>query len=234
MRVGIIQSAYIPWRGYFDFINSVDLFILLDDVMYPRARSWRNRNQIKLMHGLKWINIPLQPNPHHLPIDQVKISGDGWKSGHSLILREAFNCAPYFYDVEKIFQEATTPDIDSLSTLNHKFISIICDYFEIKTKIIQSRELNVTGSKTDKLINLLKSVGATSYLSGPAAKNYLNENLFREHKIQLEYKVYEYSNYPQLWGDFQGAITVLDLIANCGFDGKYALKSQQPNIIVMK
>ena len=233
MRVGIIQSAYIPWRGYFDFIDSVDLFILLDDVKYPRARSWRNRNQIKFRSGLKWINVPLQKNPHYFEIDQVKISGDDWKSMHYKCLKEALNDSKFFYDVKKIYEEATFPNIDNISLLNQKFIEIVCRYYGIETRIIQSRKLDVMGAKTERLINILKKVGATSYLSGPAAKDYLDENLFSQNKIRLEYKTYEYLQYPQLWGDFEGTVSVLDLIANCGSNGKSYLKSNKLNIIAI-
>jgi hypothetical protein len=186
-----------------------------------------------LRSGLKWINVPLQKNPYQFDIDRVKISCEDWKIIHYKYLQESLKDSPFFYDVEKIYQEATFPHIDSISALNQKFIEVICKYYSIETKIIQSRELNVTGSKTDRLINILKKVGATCYLSGPAAKNYLSENLFAQNKIQLEFKTYEYLRYPQLWGDFQSEVTILDLIANCGCNGKAYLKSHISNTNVV-
>lgn len=109
----------------------------------------------------------------------------------------------------------------------------ICEYLEIRTKIVDARPFGASGRKTDRIIDLLKRVDADIYVSGPTAKGYLEEESFRKNGIGLEYKTYDYLPYPQLWGDFEGAVTVLDLIANCGPQARTFMKSQSPNEVAV-
>lgn len=233
-RVGIIQSSYIPWRGYFDFIDSVDLFIIFDNVSYSGG-SWRNRNQIKTKHGLKWLTVPVKSKSYGLPIDQVLIGKTlkSWQENHRQSLKESFSSAPFFQDAIDIWEAAIAARDEKISSLNIRLITSICDYLEINTPIVESRKYAVKGAKTERLINLLKKVDGTSYISGPTAQGYLEEELFRSHNIRLEYKTYDYPTYPQLWGEFVGAVSILDLIANTGKEAKQLIKSQTPNIIAV-
>lgn len=234
MKVAIIQSCYIPWRGYFDIIRSVDLFIIFDDVQYPVGRSWRNRNRVKTSRGLQWLTVPLREH-HGRSIDQVEI-GDAprpWRDAHHRLLHEALEATPYFGDAFRLWNISLSNDMPYLSELNFRLTRDLCDYLEIQTPIVMSRQYGATGAKTNRLIDLLKKVGATTYISGPTAKDYLDENLFRQNNIGLEYKVYDYSTYPQLYGDFDGTVTVLDLIANCGPQAAQLLASRSPNEVVV-
>lgn len=230
-RVGIIQSSYIPWRGYFDFIDSVDLFVIYDDIQYSTG-SWRNRNRIKSKEGLKWLTVPVKTKLG-LAIDRVPIdyTNKVWQNTHRHLLKEFLGTAPFFTDAMQIFQEGIDAGELTISQLNIRLIKLICSYLNITTPIVMSRDYAVSGKKTERLINLLKMVEATVYLSGPTAQEYLNEDLFRKNNIRLEYKTYDYDPYPQLWGEFAGAVSVLDLIANTGQEAKYFLKSKTSNII---
>ncbi len=235
MKVGIIQSSYIPWRGYFDFIDSVDLFILFDDVAYSKG-SWRNRNRIKTASGLKWLTVPVRTRTG-VPIDQVLICDTSyrrsWQRRHRNLLRSALEPAPYFKDALEIWEEGVSAGHTRLSRLNLGLIKLICAYLGIKTPIALSRDYEAAGSGTERVINLLRKVGATVYLCGPSARAYLDETLFEKHGIGLQYKRYDYRPYPQLWGGFEGAVTVLDLIANCGPGSRRYLKSQSPDEVVV-
>lgn len=232
-RVGIIQSSYIPWRGYFDFINSVNLFVIYDDVQYSTG-SWRNRNQIKTKTMLKWLTIPVKTKLG-LAIDQVSIAHHNkpWQDTHYRILKESLEAAPFFLDAIQIWQEGIAAKDINLSQLNIRLIQLICSYLQITTPIVMSRDYAVRGTKTERLINLLQKLNATVYLSGPSAKEYLDENLFRAAGISLEYKTYHYDSYPQLWGEFVGTVSVLDLIANTGKEARHFLKSKTPNLVVV-
>lgn len=233
-RVGIIQSNYIPWRGYFDFIDSVDLFVIYDDVQYSTG-SWRNRNQFKTQTGLKWLTVPVKTQLG-LPIDQVMIgrTNKPWQDTHRRQLKEWLGSAPFFRDAIEIWEEGIAASDLTLSQLNIRLIKVICAYLQITTPIAMSRDYSVTGAKTERLINLLKKVGATVYLSGSIAQRYLDENMFRENDISLEYKTYDYAPYPQLWGEFVGTVSVLDLIANTGQEARQFLKSQTSNAIAIE
>jgi hypothetical protein len=234
MRVGIIQSAYMPWRGYFDFINSVDLFVIYDDVLYSRG-SWRNRNQIKTSNGLKWLTVPVQSDAHHFAIDQIRIASPlkPWQPEHERQLVQFLGKAPYFADAFSLWQEALEHSNGFLSQLNQSIIVSVCQYLCIQTKILQSRDFNLHGAKTERLIELLTKLNATCYVSGPAARGYLDESMFLQKGIRLEYKSYDYKPYPQLWGEFQGAVSILDLIANCGHEAKNYLQSATPNVVAV-
>ena len=188
MKVGIIQSSYIPWRGYFDFINSVDLFIVYDDIPFGSKGSWRHRNQVKTKSGLKWVSVPVK-SKRELPIDRVLICEDiSWQMNHRGLLKDSLQSSPFFEDTICLWEECITGREATISQLNIKLIKTICAYLKITTPIVMSRDYQVEGSKTERLIQLLKKVGATTYLSGPTAKGYIDEKLFREHKIRLEYK----------------------------------------------
>ncbi len=233
-RVGVIQSNYIPWRGYFDFIDSVDLFVIYDDVQYSKG-SWRNRNQFKTQMGLKWLTVPVKTKLG-VPIDEVPISctNKPWQNTHRCRLKESLGSAPFFRDAIAIWEEGIAASDLTISELNIRLIKLICAYLKITTPVVISRDYSVTGTKTERLINLLKKVGATAYLSGSTAQRYLDEYLFRENGISLEYKTYDYAPYPQLWGEFVGMVSVLDLIANTGQDARHFLKSQTPDAIAVE
>ena len=234
MKAGIIQSSYIPWRGYFDFIDSVDLFVVLDDIPIGSRPNWRQRNRIKTADGPKWLTVPVKGNRETL-IDQVRIDpGDtAWRKRHRRSLQTWLGPAPHFDDALRIWDEGTSPATATLHELNLALIRPVCDYLGITTPMVMARDYNVGGAKTERLIALLEKVEADAYLSGPTARGYLDEEMFRRHGIRLEYKGYDYPSYPQLFGAFEGAVTVLDLIANTGPEARSHLRSATPDIVTV-
>lgn len=232
--VGVIQSAYIPWRGYFDFIDSVDLFIVYDDVQYSRG-AWRNRNRVKLPTGPAWITVPVETRPAQPPIDELRIAGGGkpWRSSHRGLLRQSFGRSPWREEALALWEAGVAGEETLLSRLNVRLLGLICGHLGIRTPLRLSREYAPRGAKTDRLIDLLTKVGARTYLSGPAARGYLDERAFRERGIRLEYKSYAYPPYPQPWGAFDGQVTVLDLIANAGPEARSYLKSTAPDEVAV-
>lgn len=230
MKVGAIQSSYIPWRGYFDFIRSVDLFVFLDDVQYTQ-RDWRNRNRIKTAAGPRWLSVPVKYS-HSCPpriADAVIENAPCWVDEHCRKFRAHYRAAPFLETALALLDPGKLPGGTTISTLNVYLTRRICTYFGITTPTILSTELQLEGKKTERLIEMLKKLGATSYLSGPAADAYLDKNRFRDENICLEYKTYAYDSYPQLWGAFEGGVTILDLIANCGPEAGHHLKSATSN-----
>ena len=223
LRVGVIQSNYCPFRGYFDFINSVDLFVFHDDLQFTK-QDWRNRNKIKTPNGLIWLTVPVKKHPTATLIDEVDIAGNEWIKEHKRLLTQHLGAAPYFRDMMDLWSVCEYEHF-MLSQLNISLIRRINRYLGITTEIIRSRTLGLTGTKTDRLIDLMKKVGGTTYLSGPAAKAYLNVTQMNDNGIQVEWKEYNYQPYPQLHGPFEYFVSVLDLIANCGPDAKNHIKS---------
>ncbi len=227
MKVGVIQSNYIPWRGYFDFINSVDLFVIYDDVQYSKG-SWRNRNQLKFPEGPKWITLPVKVNLGMM-INEVTVKELDWKKQHSDLLTQSLGKAPFFDDAMKVWEKGISGENKFLTDLNINITKSICDYLGIKTKIVRSEPYDLSGTKTDRLMNLFKKIGATSYLSGPAAESYLDIELFKANNIDLYYKKYTYPVYDQLSEPFLPAVSILDLIANKGKEAIDLYKSSEPD-----
>lgn len=233
MRIGIIQSNYIPWRGYFDFIASVDLFVFHDDLQYTKG-DWRNRNKIKTPKGLEWLSAPVQYDKvSQLILDTKFDESSRWRKQHLNKFSAAYAKAPYKDDALGLLQEALEADTPTVSRLNIHLIKTICAYLGIGTELAMSSDLGVSGAKTERVINILQAVGGTTYLSGQNADVYLEKDRFVDAGIGLEYKSYDYEPYPQLWGEFEGAVTILDLIANCGTQSKNFIRSKTPDKVII-
>jgi len=233
VRAGIIQSNYIPWRGYFDFIDSVDVFVILDDAAFSKG-SHRNRNQLKFADGLRWLTVPV--NVHlNVPIDEVLIDTrkSDWPVRHERLLHESLDAAPFFADALALWRSGVGSAETRLSPLNMRLIRILCEYLGIRTRLLDARPLGAAGTSTERVIDLLRKLDADAYLSGPSAQDYIDEDLFRKNKIRLEYKTYDYEPYPQRHGDFVGAVSVLDLIANTGPEARRYLKSLTPDQVAV-
>lgn len=228
LRVGIIQSSYIPWRGYFDLIDDVDLFIFLEDVRYSHG-TWRTRNQIKTPQGLLWLTVPVHHDSQTL-IQDVDIDyRHRWVDKHIGSLRQHYGKAPYFALYSQPVFDILASRLKTLSALNIALSRQIMSMLGIRTDTRLSSEFSATGQKDDRLLNLLRAAGATLYLSGPTAKAYIDPARFADAGIGLSYKTYEYAEYSQLYGAFQGQVSVLDLIFNCGPESRQHLKSKYPN-----
>ena len=215
MKGAIVQSSFIPWRGYFDIIREADIFVIYDDVQYT-SRDWRNRNKLKTFTGTKWLTVPVQNAAQQTKINEIKIDqSKNWIVEHHNAWQTCYKHAPFLSDVLEILELL---DINEtfLSDLNAKLIRKICSYLNITTKIINSSELEVTGVKTERLIRVLQTVGCNQYITGPSASNYIDETMFKKNSIEIFYKNYEYKEYNQQHGVFEPHVSVLDLIANVG------------------
>ncbi len=216
MRVGIIQSNYFPWRGYFDFISKVDLFVFHDDIQYTKG-DWRNRNRIKTPNGPRWITVPVRYKTTSQLICETEIDeSTDWRKQHLNLFAENYRKAPFFDLAHELLASCLRFPATTISELNVNLLRETCSVLGIDTETMLSSELGATGVKTKKLIQLLTSVGATSYLSGPSARGYLDEGMFADAGIELCYMSYDYPRYPQLWGGYDDALSILDLIANTG------------------
>jgi WbqC-like protein len=225
--VAIVQSSYIPWKGYFDLIGFVDEFILYDDVQYTR-RDWRNRNLIKTAQGPKWLTIPVEVKGKYLQrISETRLASRTWAARHWKTLLHNYAAAPHFDQYGELFEDLyLSCDERFLSTVNRRFLEAVCSILRIKTKVTWSTDYGGEGAKTDRLVRLCQGAGATTYLSGPRAKAYLEEPLFAEAGIIVTYMDYSgYPEYPQLHPPFEHQVSVLDLIFNTGEDAPSYLKS---------
>ena len=225
--VAIVQSNYIPWKGYFDLINSADEFILFDDVQFTR-RDWRNRNRIKTPKGSIWLTIPVETKGRRFDkIKDIVISDPTWSQSHWTSIRQNYSKAKYFCDYKDLFQDLYLGSRDRyLSQINLRFLKAICTILGIKTKLSWSMDYRLIEGKTERLIDLCKQVGAVEYISGPSAKGYIDEGLFTGEEIALCYMDYTgYPEYDQLFPPFEERVSVIDLIFNAGPEAPRYMKS---------
>lgn len=233
MKVGIIQSNYLPWRGYFDFIASVDLFVVHDDLQYTKG-DWRNRNRIKTPQGSRWITVPVHYTHTGQRIcDTVIDRSTDWAGFHRRLLRQNYAGTPGLERIEALLAPLDDANLETLSALNLRLIRNICDELGIGTPIVLSSEFAVQGRKTERLIEILRATGATTYLSGPAADAYLDRNLLHEANVALEYKSYDYPPYDQPWPPFDPAVSIVDLIACTGSSARDYLRSMTSDRRIM-
>jgi hypothetical protein len=231
MKVGVIQSNYIPWRGYFDFIDAVDLFIFHDDLQYTK-NDWRNRNRILTPDGLRWLTVPVHYRTVSQRIDEVQIDyRQNWSERHLYQLEANYRRAPFFQTYVHQFANIISQEFSNISELNVALCKWVMQVLEIPTPTLMSRELNVSGKKSERLIDLLTRVNGTTYLSGPSAAAYLDLGLFHSHGIQVDYKSYDYPPYPQFRDGFCGDASILDLIFNTGPAARQYMKSRTPDRI---
>lgn len=221
-RVAVLQSSYIPWKGYFDIIHDVDAFIFYDDVQFT-YQDWRSRNRVIANGSPVWLTVPTGSDIKRL-INEVNLPNKSWQRKHWSTIRHAYTKSLFFREfsprLEEIFLERQW---DSLSEMNQHITQVIAtEFLGIKTDFMDSRAFSAEGSKLDRLIDLLQKAGATHYLSGPAARSYIDPHRFAEAGIELEYKDYSgYPEYKQNSNTFEHAVSVLDLLFNTGLDAPH-------------
>ncbi|MCX6291621.1 MAG: WbqC family protein [Bacteroidetes bacterium] len=226
-KILITQSNYIPWKGYFDSIRMVDEFIIYDDMQYTK-RDWRNRNLVKTKEGLKWLSIPVEVKGKFFQkINETVVSEKDWAKNHWSVLVHNYSKAPCFKEVKDVLEELYLSSSETyLTKINHRFISGICGLLGIQTPVFFSDEFTLAEGKTERLVDLCVQRGATDYFTGPAAKNYMDENLFTKENIRVHYFDYSgYPEYPQLFPPFEHGVSILDLLFNAGKDAMKYMKN---------
>ena len=225
-RVIVTQSNYIPWKGYFDSMALVDEFILYDDVQYNR-RSWRNRNLIKTPQGLLWLTIPVEAKFHH-KIREVKVSESNWARKHLGSIRQNYIKSRYFRDyypiLEELYQKASA--FTYLTDINYFLLQGIRDLLGITTPLKFCWEYAYqSNDRSLRLLEICQSAGATDYYTGPAAKAYMDVELFERNGIRIHWLDYSgYPEYPQLYPPFKHEMSIIDLLLNCGAESPRYMK----------
>jgi hypothetical protein len=219
MKVVILQPSYIPWRGFFHQIQKADLFIFYDDVQYDK-HGWRNRNRIKTNQGCQWLTIPVHSKgvvDQNTPINQVKISwSTDWNEKHWRTIQQAYSKAPYFQRYAPMLEEFFLQKPEFLADFTVETTIALALELGMETQFMRSSQLNVNGLKTDRLIQILKLVGATHYISGPSARDYIETDKFEDAGISLEYIEYDYPEYQQLYPPYDQFVSIIDLMFMVG------------------
>ena len=220
MKCVILQPSYIPWRGYFDLIHRADVFVFYDDVQYDK-HGWRNRNRIKTARGSQWLTIPV--NSHGVngagEIRDVRPSDAHWPRKHLTTLLQNYARAPHLDHYVSWLRRVYSAPPALLADFTIALTMEIAAMLGITTtRFLRSSEIGVGGGKTERLVAIVRAVGASEYLSGPAARDYIEVDKFADAGIALEYIEYGYPEYPQLYPPFDPFVTVLDLLFMTGRD----------------
>jgi WbqC-like protein family len=216
-RVVVVQSNYLPWKGYFDLISEADIFVFYDDLQFTK-NDWRNRNRIKTSKGTEWLTVPVGQSLDRL-VSQVKLESSRWQAKHFRTLEQNYRRAPHFERYRPFLEDvylATT--WKTLSELNHHLIRVVAtEFLGLRPHFLDSREFQLEGVKLARLLDLLKQVGAGHYISGPNAKAYIDPRAFEEANIGLEFIDYSgYPEYPQFHPPFDHAVSILDTLFHLG------------------
>lgn len=216
--MAVVQSCYIPWKGYFDLIGAVDDFVLYDDAQYT-PRDWRNRNRIKTSGGLRWLTIPvLGAGRSRQRIRDVLVHGQAWRARHWRSIEHAYRRMPHFDRYQDLLRELYLGRSEErLSLVNRAFLEAICGELGLETRLHWSWDFDLAGDRTGRLVAICRQLGASRYLSGPAAQGYLDLRRFAEAGIEVEWMSYHgYPTYPQASPPFCHEVSVLDLLFATG------------------
>lgn len=215
-RIAILQSNYIPWKGYFDLIAAVDEFVIYDDVQFTK-NDWRNRNKVKTPEGLRWLSIPVGQNIRRRVCD-VALPSCEWQQSHWATLVRSYGKARHFEDVAPLLEPIyESKHHGTLHKWNRALIEAICTYLGIGTALSNSWDYKTSSDRTQRLVDICVQAGAREYITGPAARAYLDVSVFSAFGITVRWFEYDgYKAYPQLWGEFIHEVSILDLLFNCG------------------
>jgi hypothetical protein len=215
MKIVILQSNYIPWKGYFDLINDADIFCFLDEVQYTK-NDWRNRNKLYSKNGLFWLTIPINKKSVNLKISEVLLEDNFWQEKHFKSIVQNYAKAPQLNNLLPFLEDVfLKTKWQSLSQLNQFLIREICNYIGIQTKIVNSKDYELADNKVDRIVSLIKQMNGTEYLSGLAGANYLNteEEVFNQTNIKLSYKNYgNFKTYQQNSPFFENYVSIIDTL----------------------
>jgi hypothetical protein len=225
-KIAILQPNYIPWKGVFEMIDYVDVFVFFDDVQYT-VKDWRNRNIVKTPNGEIWISVPVKTKglKDQLICDAEIITSEPWQKKHYKTIAHAYQKAPYFdeykYILDELYLQNTWTKISELGIFSTK---IIADALGISVEWAIASDYKCTGSKNgERVVNLCKVLDCAHFINGPSSAAYMDEKIFADANIKLDYFQYKYGEYPQLHPPFSHHVSALDLLFNCGPDSREVL-----------
>lgn len=222
-KIAILQPNYIPWKGVFDLINRVDTFVFYDDVQYT-TKDWRNRNKIKTENGSMWLSVPVlnKSRRHQLICDAMIDKTKHWQKDHFKKISFYYKKTKYFNEYKHLLDTIYLENQwNCLSELNIYSTMLIASEIGINANWIKSSDLKIHGSKNgEKVVKICKMLGCNEFINGPSSKAFMDEHLFKQNGIRLDYMSYSYPEYEQAYEPFLHQVTVLDVLFNCGKDSK--------------
>ena len=217
--VAIHQPEYLPWLGFFKKMMNSELFVFLDDAQF-RKKGWQNRNRIRTKNGTALLSIPVHahsyPNINEITIDNNK----NWSKRHKKSILYNYAGAPYFEEFKDFIELLFEKKFEYLIDLNTEIIKFIMNELEIKPRIVFSSELKISKKGSDRVLDICKTVGADSYITGTVwAQSHLRTEEFKKSNIPVEFQKFQHPIYTQIHGKFIPEMSIIDLLFNEGRDG---------------
>jgi hypothetical protein len=226
-RVVISQPMFFPWVGLFEQVRLADVYVHYDDVQFSKGH-FVNRVQVKTAQGSRWLTVPLKHLHLGQRIDEVRPDdAQPWRQRHLALLAQAYRDATFLPAMLDLVRRVYEQPVRTLADLTIASMEAVCRFLDLaaQTEVLRSSALGVSGTSTRRVLDIVRHVGGDVYITGHGAKNYLDHELFEADGIRVEYIDYQRRPYPQLHGEFTPSVSILDLIANMGTDGRGVLVS---------
>jgi hypothetical protein len=222
--VVVLQPGYLPWLGFFDQMSRADVFVYYDDVQYDK-HGWRNRNRIKTHQGTLWLSVPVRHSGRGMPriLDVELDNRTAWARKHAATLRQAYARAPYAAEYLPALQEMLLRPWQRLVDLDIAVAGTLAAMLSIAPRVVRSSDLGIDGARSERLLRICQHLGASRYLSGSAAREYLDVPLFERSGIAVEWQDFAHPVYTQQHGAFVPYLSAVDLLLNCGPDSRRVL-----------
>lgn len=222
MKVSIHQPNYLPYMGFFHKVLNSDSFIIYDTAQYVNDR-FDNRNKIKVENKEFWLTVPVAKDSYFKPIKDAKVNNSiFWTKKHWRTISTYYQKAPFFNNYKEIFEKIYSQKYEYLPEISEKIIRAVLGILEYKGEVKKASELgfDTESQSTEAIIDMLKKVNATCYLSGPSGKKYMTPELFEKANIKLEFQKFEHPIYKQLGNSFIPNLAIIDLLFNEGPNSK--------------
>jgi len=226
LKTVIHQPNYFPYFGFFHKLSLADTFVIMDNTQYDK--KFTNRNKIIVPNGTIWITVPINKEHKFLPNRMVKINNQlNWKENHWQKIERSYKNSKFFNYYKNYFESIYNKEWDFLFELNYETLKKTIEWLGIKIEIIKESELNVSGTSSERLINICKSIDSDTYVSGIGGKNYVNEDLFKKNNIKLEYQKFLHPEYKQHFSkSFVPNLSIIDMLFNLGPDSTKLILNQ--------
>ena len=217
MKLVVSQPMFLPWVGLFEQVKIADVYVHYDDVQMPKGRSFISRVQIKTPDGAQWLSARIDRQRSKLLISETfLLQESNWREKHLNLLRQNYREADQYATMLQLAEEFYSQTDDCLAGFNQFTIESLAKWLGLETEFRVSSELSIQGRGTQRLIDICKHFGATEYITGHGARNYLDHRAFEDNDITVSYMQYGLQQYKQLHGEFTPYVTILDAVANLG------------------
>tara|TARA_R110000824_G_scaffold89450_1_gene219345 strand:- start:36 stop:761 length:726 start_codon:yes stop_codon:yes gene_type:complete len=227
------QPEYFPWLGFIAKAQLADIYYIVDTVQYKKEH-WHGRNKIRKKDGWLWINTPvLQSKSKILMWPEAKIdNAKPWKRKQLSSIKMCYSGAKYFKEIYTELEEIYSKDYEYLIDFNEQIIKYAFKKFNIKVPVFKTSELvkdghDISGAKTDLILNMCKAANASTFIFGQDGKNYIEEDKFKKQNIEYKFQSFQHPTYKQKYQGFESHMSFIDLLFNHGNNSIEILKQYE-------